>query len=214
MVEDRPVWLERVDGHAGWANKKAMELAGITVETESPKGGKIIRYNDGTPTGVFINAAMNLIESKLPERTADERQLALSKALQQMHSHGLTSVHDAGIKTTTWNLYKQFADQGDLTTRIYGMISGAGETFDHLSENGPIESYENDLLALQSVKLYADGALGSRGAAMLEQYSDDPGNRGLLFGTEEEITRKILKTASRGFQTNVHAIGDRANRVR
>lgn len=213
VVEDRPVWLERVDGHAGWANNKAMELAGITTETESPEGGKIIRHDDGTPTGVFVDAAMSLIESELPERTADERQLALSEALQQMHSHGITSVHDAGVETATWNLYKQFADQGKLTTRIYGMISGVGETFDHLSENGPIESYENDLLALQSVKLYADGALGSRGAAMLEEYSDDPGNRGLLFATEEEMTQKIFKTASRGYQTNVHAIGDRANRI-
>lgn len=213
IVDERPVWLERVDGHAGWANNKAMELAGITAETESPEGGKIIRYDDGTPTGVFVDAAMNLIGSQLPERTAEERQLALTKALQQMHSHGLTSVHDAGTDTPTWQLYKQFADQGKLTTRIYAMIAGAGDTFDQLSENGPTDSYKNDLLALRSVKLYADGALGSRGAAMLEAYSDDPGNRGLLFETEEEMTDHILKTASMGYQTNVHAIGDRANRV-
>lgn len=212
-VEDRPVWLSRVDGHAGWANTKAMEAAGVTAETEDPDGGKIIRDENGNPTGVFVDAAMSLIESEVPARSVQEREMALEQALEQMSSHGLTSVHDAGVGVNTWNLYKDFADNGRMITRIYGMISGAGETFDSLSKNGPIESYANDLLALRSVKLYADGALGSRGAAMIEPYSDDPGNKGLLFASEEEMTDMIMKTASQGYQTNVHAIGDRANRV-
>jgi predicted amidohydrolase YtcJ len=212
-VEDRPVWLSRIDGHAGWANTKAMEAAGITAETEDPQGGKIIRDEDGNPTGVFIDAAMSLVESEVPARTDQEREMALEKALQQMSAHGITSVHDAGVGTDTWKLYTDFADKGKMITRIYGMISGAGETFDRLSENGPITSYAEDRLALRSVKLYADGALGSRGAAMIEPYSDDPDNRGLLFASEEEMTDMIMKTASEGYQTNVHAIGDRANRV-
>jgi len=212
-VEDRPVWLSRVDGHAGWANTKAMEAAGITAETEDPQGGKIIRDENGNPTGVFIDAAMNLVESEVPARTDQEREMALEKALQQMSAHGITSVHDAGVGVDTWQLYTDFADNGKMITRIYGMISGPGETFDTLSENGPITSYAEDRLALRSVKLYADGALGSRGAAMIEPYSDDPGNRGLLFASEEEMTDMIMKTASEGYQTNVHAIGDRANRV-
>ena len=212
-VADRPVWLSRVDGHAGWANTKAMEEAGIDENTESPQGGKIIKDENGNPTGVFIDAAMDLIESQVPERTQKEKEMALEKALEQMSAHGITSAHDAGVGTDTWSLYKEFADDGKMITRIYGMISGAGETFDQLSEGGPIESYANDRLALRSVKLYADGALGSRGAAMIEPYSDDPGNRGLLFADEEEMTDMILKTASNGYQTNVHAIGDRANRV-
>ncbi|HET6527837.1 MAG TPA: amidohydrolase [Balneolaceae bacterium] len=212
-VSERPVWLSRVDGHAGWANSKAMEIAGITAETPDPAGGKIIRDENGNPTGVFVDAAQSLITSKIPEPTDEEQKIALTKALQQMRSHGLTSVHDAGIGIETWELYKNFADQGKLTTRIYAMIMGAGATFDSLSQNGPIESYANDMLALRSVKLYADGALGSRGAAMIKPYSDDPGNRGLLFSTEEEFTQMILKTASAGYQTNIHAIGDRANRV-
>lgn len=211
--DERPVWLSRVDGHAGWANSKAMEEAGITADSEAPEGGKIIRDNNGEPTGVFVDAAMNLIESEIPDPTDDEREIAFKNALEQMRSHGLTSVHDAGLGTKTWELYKDFAESGNLTTRIYGMIGGAGETFDALSENGPIESIAADKLALRSVKLYADGALGSRGAAMIEPYSDDPDNRGLLFSSEEELTRKIMKTASEGYQTNVHAIGDRANRV-
>lgn len=213
VVKGRPVWLRRVDGHAGWANTRAMEIAGITKDTEDPQGGKIIRDAQGNPTGVFIDAAMNLVGSKVPERTPREREMALEKALQQMSAHGLTSVHDAGVDVDTWNLYKSFASNGRMITRIYGMISGAGDTFDRLSQNGPIESYADDRLALRSVKLYSDGALGSRGAAMIEPYSDDPGNEGLLFSSEEEMTKMIMKTASDGYQTNVHAIGDRANRI-
>lgn len=212
-LADRPVWLSRVDGHAGWANSKAMELAGITADTEDPQGGKIIRDENGNPTGIFVDAAMNLVASEVPARTEREREMALEKALQQMSAHGITSVHDAGIGVDDWNLYKNFADNSKMITRIYAMIGGAGDTFDRLSENGPITSYADDRLALRSVKLYADGALGSRGAAMIEPYSDDPGNRGLLFASEEEMTDMIMKTASEGYQTNVHAIGDRANRV-
>lgn len=213
VVSERPVWLTRIDGHAGWANSKAMEMAGITAETEDPEGGKIIRDENGEPTGVFIDEAESLIESEIPESTQEEQKLAFQKALQQMRSHGLTSVHDAGVSIRDWQLYKSVADSGHLTTRIYGMISGAGATFDTLAQKGPIPSYKQDMLALRSVKIYADGALGSRGAAMIEPYSDDPKNRGLLFVSEEELTNRILKTASAGYQTNVHAIGDRANRV-
>ncbi len=212
MVSDRPVWLTRVDGHAGWANSKAMEMAGVTAETEDPEGGKIIRDENGEPTGVFVDAAMSLVEEEIPDPTQEEQKMAFQKALQQMRSHGLTSVHDAGVGVESWNIYKQFADQDSLTTRIYGMISGTEATFDSLSNNGPVESYKNDLLSLQSVKIYADGALGSRGAAMIEPYSDDPDNRGLLFHSQEEMNQMVLKTMSSGFQTNVHAIGDQANR--
>lgn len=211
--EDRPVWLTRVDGHAGWANSRAMELAGIDEDTEAPEGGQIIRNDDGQPTGVFIDAAMDLVSENIPSPDRDQREMALEQALEKMAERGLTSVHDAGVSTKDWELYTDFADENKMTTRIYGMISGSGDTFDELSENGPIDSYADDRLALRSVKMYSDGALGSRGAAMIEPYSDDPGNRGLLFESEEEFTEMIMKTASAGYQTNVHAIGDRANRT-
>ncbi len=211
-VSERPVWLSRVDGHAGWANSKALEMAGITKETEAPEGGKIIRDEQGKPTGVFIDAAQSLITSKLPNYADVEREKALSLALQKLRANGLTGVHDAGVDTETWQLYKQFADNGKLTTRIYAMISGVGETFEKLSKNGPVKSYANDMLALRSVKIYADGALGSRGAALLRDYSDDPGNDGLLFNTQQQMTNKVMKAASEGYQVNVHAIGDAANR--
>lgn len=212
VVSDRPVWLSRVDGHAGWANTKAMEIAGITAETEAPEGGKIIRDENGEPTGVFIDEAESLINEHIPEPTPEEQQMALENALAHMRSKGLTSVHDAGVSAQAWELYKSFADDDELTTRIYAMISGAGDTFDELAKDGPIDSYANDLLSLQSVKIYGDGALGSRGAAMLEPYSDDAENTGLLFHTQEEMNEMVLKTMDAGFQTNIHAIGDAANR--
>ncbi|HET8864580.1 MAG TPA: amidohydrolase family protein [Gracilimonas sp.] len=213
VVDDRPVWLTRVDGHAAWANTKAMELAGISKETPDPQGGKIIRDRAGNATGVFVDAAENYIQQIVPEPTEVEMELALEKALEQMARMGLTSVHDAGIGVDTWNLYKEFADAGKMTTRIYAMIGGTGNAFDELSENGPIDSYANDRLALRSVKISSDGALGSRGAAMKEPYSDDPGNRGLLFYDQEELNEMVMKSVGEGYQTNIHAIGDRANDV-
>ncbi|MBD3615297.1 MAG: amidohydrolase family protein [Gracilimonas sp.] len=213
VVDDRPVWLTRVDGHAAWANTKAMELAGISKETPDPQGGKVIRDRAGNATGVFVDAAENYINQIVPEPTETEMRLALEKALDQMAKMGLTSVHDAGIGIDTWNLYKEFADSGKMTTRIYAMIRGTGTAFDELSKAGPINSYADDRLALRSVKISADGALGSRGAAMKEPYSDDPGNRGLLFYEQEELNEMVKKSVSNGYQTNIHAIGDRANDV-
>ncbi|MCP9292077.1 amidohydrolase [Gracilimonas sediminicola] len=212
VVPDRPVYLSRVDGHAGWVNSKALELAQISKDTPDPQGGKIIRDGNGEATGVFVDAAENYIMEIIPDPTEVERKRALEEALEQMASMGLTSVHDAGVSATNWEIYKEFAGQGKMTTRIYAMIGGM-TAFEELSQNGPVDSYANDRLALRSVKLYSDGALGSRGAAMIEPYSDDPGNRGLLFADQQEFNETMMTTASAGFQTNVHAIGDRANRV-
>lgn len=212
VVPDRPVYLSRVDGHAGWVNSKALELAQISKDTPDPQGGKIIRDTNGEATGVFVDAAENYIMEIIPEPTEVERKRALELALEQMARMGLTSVHDAGVSATNWEIFKEFADHGKMTSRIYAMIGGMS-AFEELSQNGPVESYANDRLALRSVKLYSDGALGSRGAAMIEPYSDDPGNRGLLFADQEEFNEIMMTTASAGFQTNVHAIGDRANRV-
>ena len=212
IVADRPVWLSRVDGHAGWGNSLAMRLGGISKDTPEVQGGKIIRDNNGNATGIFIDAAEGYIQSIVPEPTVLERSLALEKALKLMAKMGITSVHDAGIGVDTWEMYKQFADGEKLTTRIYSMISGTGDTFDELSTSGPIKSYANDLLALRSVKIYSDGALGSRGAAMIEEYSDDPGNYGLLFMNQNDMNAMVSKVVGKGFQANIHAIGDAGNR--
>lgn len=212
VVPDRPVYLTRVDGHAAWANTRAMELAGIDRDTPDVQGGVIRRDENGDATGIFIDATMYYIRSIIPERSEAENELALQLALQEMAKHGITSVHDARTDNATWQRYKRFADRGDMITRIYAMVAGTGETFDVMAANGPINSYANDLLALRSVKISSDGALGSRGAALLEDYSDDPGNKGLLFFDQDELNAMLLKGASAGFQMNIHAIGDAANR--
>ena len=212
VIPDRPVWLSRVDGHAGWANTKAIQLAQVSTDTPDPVGGKIIRDNRGRPTGVFIDAAEGYVQTVVPESTREEQTLALNAALSLLSSYGVTSVHDAGVGVETWELYKDFAIQRKLRTRIYGMISGAGKVFDQLSSEGPIKSLYDDRLALRSVKLYSDGALGSRGAALIEDYHDDPGNKGLLFIDQEEMNLMVEKVVSKGYQANIHAIGDAANR--
>jgi predicted amidohydrolase YtcJ len=212
-VSDRPVWLRRVDGHAGWANSEAMRIAGITRDTPDPVGGAILKDANGDPTGVFIDRAMGLIEQHIPPTNENEQRAALEASLNEMKEMGLTGVHDAGTGVSAFRLMKEFADAGKMTTRIYGMISGSGEAFDVLSADGPVIGYADDKLFLRSVKIYSDGALGSRGAALIDDYSDDPGNRGLLFNTEEEFTQMIGKVTEKGFQAGVHAIGDRGNRV-
>jgi len=212
IISDRPVFLTRIDGHAGWANSLAMEMAGIDQETQNPQGGMILRDEDGNATGIFVDAAMRYIRDQIPERSDDEYERALELALLETSKHGLTSVHDARTDMYEWNLYKSFADSDRLKTRIYAMVAGTGEIFDEMTANGIVESYADDLLSLRSVKISADGALGSRGAAMLKDYHDEPGNKGLLFYEQQELNEMLLKGASAGFQMNIHAIGDAANR--
>ena len=212
VVADRPAWLERIDGHAAWANSAALKRAGLDKTTKDPVGGRIERDAQGNPTGVFVDAAMDLINRKLPAPTAQQLAASLDGALAEMASVGLTGVSDAGIDRATFELYKRYADQGKLTARIYAMIGGVDADFDAISRGGPLLGYGHDFLTVRSVKLYADGALGSRGAAMLAPYSDDPGNRGLLFNTPEAMTAMIAKALGKGYQVGVHAIGDAGNR--
>ncbi len=211
-VSDRPVFLSRVDGHAGWANSVAMQRAGVDKNTPDPSGGRIERDAEGNPNGVFVDGAMELITAKIPPPTPQQTSAALDAALLEMASLGLTGVSDAGIGVGTYKLYRRYADQGRLTARIYAMIGGVGDDFDAISKDGPVVGYGKDFLSVRSVKLYSDGALGSRGAAMLAPYSDDPKNSGLLFDTPALLTAKIGKALSRGYQVGVHAIGDAGNR--
>ena len=211
-VDDRPVWLSRVDGHAGWANTAALALAGIGPDTPDPEGGRIERDAQGRATGVLIDAAMALVETRIPAASPQESRAALHAALAKMASVGLTGVHDAGVDADTIALYKQEAEAGRLSARIYAMVHGVGEDFDRISADGPLIGYGRDHLTVRSVKLLADGALGSRGAALIEPYSDDPDNRGLLFTDTETLVTMITKALARGFQMNIHAIGDRGNR--
>ncbi|MCX7555824.1 amidohydrolase [Xanthomonadaceae bacterium JHOS43] len=211
-VSDRPVWLARVDGHAGWANRAALALAGIDAETPDPAGGRIERDSSGRATGILIDAAMDLVQKKIPPADATQSRAALDAALAEMARVGITSVHDAGIDAETFTLFRAYADAGKLSARLYAMIDGVGAEFDRIAVDGPVVGYGNDHLTVRSVKLYTDGALGSRGAALLAPYSDDPHNHGLLFHDRDTLTAMLGKALSRGYQVNVHAIGDGGNR--
>lgn len=214
IVKDRPVWLGRIDGHAGWANSKALQLAGINKETPDPQGGKIDRDAQGNPTGILVDNAMQLIDKIVPMPSEAEQRVALDAALQQLARLGLTSIHDAGVSAQADQLFRQFADQGKLNPRVVGMISDVGDFFDRVAaaDRAPLLSYADDHYSLRAVKLYADGALGSRGAALLAPYHDAPHNRGLLFHSPDEIYQMMAKAAGKGYQVNVHAIGDAGNR--
>lgn len=212
VVADRPVWLRRVDGHAGWANTRAMQAAGITRSTADPVGGKIERDANGDATGVLVDEAMTLMDRVLPAQNESERRAALDAALNQMRQVGLTTVHDAGVTRESDQLFREYATQGKLTTRVYGMIGGVDKFFDEVSANGPLISLADDKYALRAVKLYSDGALGSRGAALIEPYSDAPQTKGLLFSSDKDMQSMIKKAALKGYQVNVHAIGDAGNR--
>lgn len=212
VVGDRPVLLSRVDGHAVWVNTKALEMAGIDRNTPDPKGGKIERDASGKPSGVLVDAAMELVNKVVPLPTPNEARGMLDHALAALSKVGLTSVHDAGIRVVQDDLYRDYADHGKLTTRVYAMIGDTAADFDELSKEGPLKSYANDVYALAAVKLYSDGALGSRGAALLAPYSDMPSTKGLLFYPSAEMQAKMNKAMKAGYQVNVHAIGDAGNR--
>lgn len=211
VVNDRPVWLRRIDGHAGWANSAAMELAGINADTPDPVGGKIIRDDNGHATGVFIDRAMSLVQAQVPQPDKAEGRVAIQAAVETLLSEGMTGVHDAGISVENAEIYMSMADDGELGMRIYAMTGGAGDVLDAIGK--PIYAYGDDRLDIASVKLYTDGALGSRGAAMIEPYSDDPENRGLPFWTQEELDAMVQKANGMGFQVGIHAIGDLGNRM-
>ncbi|MCE3263435.1 MAG: amidohydrolase [Pseudoduganella sp.] len=212
VVSDRPAAMERIDGHAMWVNSKALEAAGITRDTKDPEGGKIERDANGNATGILVDTAMDYVYKILPKPTEAEARAMLDGALGILSSVGLTSVHDAGVDVGADRLLRQYADQGKLSTRVYAMIGDVGADFDQLSKSGPLKSYAGDRYALASVKLYSDGALGSRGAALIHPYSDAPHTRGLLFNSDAAIGAKMEKAMQAGYQVNVHAIGDAGNK--
>ena len=211
FVVDRPVWLERIDGHAGWANSKAMEIAGIDDDTADPIGGKIIRDDNGKATGVLIDKAMNLVSRHVPSPTKDDIREAYLKAVESLVALGMTGMHDAGISIAEAEVLISMADNSELNMRVYAMLSDSGANLDAMGE--PLKAYGKDRLDIQSVKLYSDGALGSRGAAMIEPYSDDIENRGLPFHTQDELDGFVRKANDMGFQVGIHAIGDLGNRM-
>jgi predicted amidohydrolase YtcJ len=210
LVSDRPVWLTRVDGHAAWANTMAMELAGFDQDTENPVGGQIIRDENGNATGVFVDTAMSYIREQIPDTSFEEQKVALTAAMKSLAAYGITSVHDAGIGSSTISAYKELVAEAPLPIRVYAMIAASDPLYQDRLDEGFFET--DDLtFAIESVKVVADGALGSRGAALIEDYHDDPGNRGLLRYNDERLEFLMRAAMNAGFQVNTHAIGDDAN---
>ena len=208
----RPVWLERIDGHAGWANSAALRRVTRDLGGDwQPDGGRIER-SDGKATGVFIDTAAELVQATVPAPTAEQASQALSAAMAEIARLGLTGVHDAGVSKAQMDLYRALADAGRMPVRIYAMADGDGAALEWLCAQGRYR-HADGRLRMRAVKLYADGALGSRGAALLAEYSDDPGNTGLLVTSAAALEAAARKAQRCGVQAATHAIGDRGNRV-
>ena len=216
---NNPVVLTRIDGHALLANARAMQLARVTPNTQGPAGGRVIRDAAGAPAGVFVDNAQSLITRAIPAATRAETRAAILAAITEANRWGLTGVHDPGENAETISIFEELAKAGNYSLRNYVMISDPGDPNSTATQRnpyiqrGPQSALYDAHLWIRAIKLYADGALGSRGAALLAPYSDEPTNSGLLVSRPEHIEAWAEAALQRGFQVNVHAIGDRGNRI-
>ncbi len=208
LFPERPVVLIRIDGHASLVNGEALRMAGITAETEV-KGGEV-KVVDGRPTGILIDNAMEFITEVIPENDKEIQKAALLAAQEDCFAVGLSSVTDAGMKVSVIKLIDSLQQNGELKIRFNAMLSAMDTAYLDFMREG---IYKSDRLHVNSVKLYADGALGSRGACMLEPYCDDPGKHGLIMYTESYYREVIENALKYNYQVNTHAIGDSGNRL-
>ena len=208
LFPETPVYLVRVDGHAGWCNSKALEIAGITASSKV-QGGEVV-LKKGQPSGILIDNAMGLIGSFIPEGSAEQQKKGLIAAQANCFAAGLTSVTDCGLDKNTILLMEEMQNNGELKMRINAMLNPTNENFETFVKNGPQKSNK---LTVNTIKIYADGALGSRGALLLEDYSDDPGNYGLQIETQEYYDKVCQLALDNNFIVATHAIGDSANRL-
>ena len=206
LVPEHPVLLRRVDGHAAWANARAMALAGIDASTEDPEGGEIVRDAEGAPTGVFVDNAVDLFGPHLPDASAEEIRDDLVRAMALCADAGLTGVHDMGVDPPTLEQLRILEREGAMPIRVAAYLEGSHEGTDALLDAPP--DREGPLTVI-GVKHYIDGALGSRGAALFEDYGDREGHRGLLVQSAEALTEKARRAHAAGYQIAIHAIGDR-----
>jgi predicted amidohydrolase YtcJ len=210
-VPDHPVWITRIDGHAGLANSAAMRAAGITSASTDPSGGKILRDGSGKPTGVFVDEAMNVVDAAVPAPSFAQRKARVLAAANAIAAQGLTEMHDAGADDDTIRAVRELVDEKRFPIRVYVMLGDNEALLNKWFAQGPLMNY-GGRLTVRSVKMYADGALGSRGAALLAPYSDDPQNSGLMIASTEHMTDVARRALAAGFQVNAHAIGDRGVR--
>jgi hypothetical protein len=209
VVKDRPVWLERVDGHAGWANSAAMKAAGVTAKTASPAGGRIEVANR-QPTGIFVDAAAELVNKVMPAPLPRTRDAALEQAQQILLQNGLTAVADMGTSVDDWATLRRAGDDGRLKVRVMSYAAGI-ETLLAVAGTKPTPWLYAGRLRMGGVKLYSDGALGSRGAWLKVPYKDAAGQSGLGFLSDAALRNLMSRAAMDNFQVAVHAIGDAAN---
>ena len=209
-VGDRPVWLARADGHASWGNSAALKAAGVTAKSVSPAGGRIEKGAGGLPAGVFVDAAQSLVAKVVPQPLGKDRNAAFVKAQTILLSYGVTATADMGTSIEDWLTYRRIGDLGGLRVRIMSYGMGVDTTV-QIGGTGPTPWLYNDKLKLVGVKLYADGALGSRGAWLKAPYADAPGQSGAGFMTDTVLRNLMSRAAMDGYQVAVHAIGDRAN---
>jgi predicted amidohydrolase YtcJ len=208
-VADRPVWLERVDGHAGWANSLAMREANITAATQAPAGGRVERAGRN-PSGVFVDNAMNLMERAVPPPLPIQRDRAFERAQEILLSFGVTSTADMGTTAADWAVMRRAGDLGQLRVRIFSYASGIDNLL-AVAGTRPTPWLYDGHLRMLGVKLYLDGALGSRGAWLKADYRDAPGQHGLPLLSDTELKNQMSRAAMDNFQIAVHAIGDAAN---
>jgi predicted amidohydrolase YtcJ len=212
-LPNNPVYLTRVDGHAGLANAAAMRAAGVTAATKDPSGGRIERSASGEPTGVFVDNAKSLVERAIPQESREQTRSALRAAIAESQKWGLVGLHDAGESRTTIDLMEEMAKAGEYDFRLYVMVGDDSAAVAHYLARGPQSALYDSRLWIRAIKLYADGALGSRGAALLEPYSDDAKNNGLLLSAPAHIQEVAGRALRAGFQVNTHPIRDRGNRL-
>jgi predicted amidohydrolase YtcJ len=208
-----PVALRRIDGHAVLANAAAMKAAGVTAATKDPSGGRIERTASGEPTGVFVDNAMALIDRVIPPLSHDEMRAATVAAVAESNKYGLVGLTDAGEPREVIDVFEELAKAGQFSLRAYVMVGDDSADIAHYFARGPQTALYDGHLWIRSIKLYADGALGSRGAALLDPYTDDPKNSGLLKTAPEHLKDVSTQALRHGFQVGTHAIGDRGNRV-
>lgn len=210
-IGDRPAYLRRVDGHAAWVNTEALRLAGITRATPDPAGGQIIRDVQGEPTGVLVDAAMDLVSKHIPAPSADQVETRLLAGLQELRAFGFTAVADMGIPAAELSAYRRLAERGALPIRVFAYLSHDAALLK--AELARPRARELSFFQVQGMKFYLDGALGSRGARLLEPYADAPGQSGLWVTEPSAVRRDVAAVAKAGYQPAVHAIGDAANRA-
>lgn len=204
-----PVCLRRADGHAAWVNSKAMALADITAQTRDPEGGTIVRDNRGKATGILVDNAMNLVSRLIPEPTTEQKSTMILAAAQECSRLGITEVHDMDVHPHLLPLFRDMAEKGILPIRIQSYVSGQNDEW--LTER--LLPAGGEFLRVYAIKLYADGALGSRGAHLLEPYTDAPTTSGLALLTPEQLETKVRTIIEFGWNVAIHAIGDGANRA-